>query len=106
MDDLNFDWPSNEFEGQEFYENIFQDINLDLEKLFPGETRIPDFATINRLPHFTRNAVILLRESIIRNCSITEAAEGMGMDLTNWDHWTVTYATDFFMQLNNPVIYL
>lgn len=104
--DSNVPWPSAEFGVLFVFDIMFRDVYSDLEKLFPGETHIPDMSEINELRSFTRVAVLMLRESILRKCSIYEAASGMNMDLSDWNDWTVTYATDFFMQLNNPVIYL
>lgn len=95
-----------EFEGKPFFEMVFHWVYDDLTKLFPGKTSIPSMITINQFPPFTRTAVLMLRESMLRRCSVFEAAIGMGMDFSDWNDWTVAYATDSFMQHNNPVIYL
>ncbi len=106
MDNPNLVWPSHEFGGQILFEMMFGNIYSALEELFPGETRMPDMSTINNLPSFTKIAVLMIRDSLLRSCSIVDAAIGMKMDLSDWNDWTITYATDFFMQSNNPVIYL
>jgi hypothetical protein len=93
-----------EFKDNPLFEIIFHMIYTDLEKIFADEVNIKDVIDFYALAPYTKAAVILISKSLTEKHSIWDAATSMGLDLENWNDWTIAYAADVFVTINNPTI--